>query len=54
MSLLDGARRVAAEFDYPTENVNRGVKEFIKQMGRRKLSRMDEIGGCTHFALNHR
>lgn len=33
MSLLDEARRVAAEFEYPAEEVNKGVKEFIRQMG---------------------
>lgn len=33
MSLLEEAKRVAAEFDYPAEKVNQGVKEFIKQMG---------------------
>lgn len=33
MSLLDEARKVAAEFDYPAEEVNKGVKEFIRQMG---------------------
>ena len=33
MSLIEEARRVAAEFDYPAEAVNKGVKEFIRQMG---------------------
>lgn len=33
MSLLDEVRRVAAEFEYPPEEVNKGVKEFIRQMG---------------------
>lgn len=33
MSLLEEARRVAAEFDYPPDEVNKGVKEFIRQMG---------------------
>lgn len=33
MSLLEEARRVAAEFDYSAEDVNKGVKEFIRQMG---------------------
>ena len=33
MSLLEEAKRVAAEFDYTKEDVNKGVKEFIRQMG---------------------
>lgn len=32
MSLLEEARKVAAEFEYPPEEVNKGVKEFIRQM----------------------
>lgn len=34
MSLLEDARRVAQEFDYPAAEVNKGVKEFIRQMSR--------------------
>ncbi|OJD10856.1 hypothetical protein ACJ73_09675 [Blastomyces percursus] len=30
--VIDEARRIAALFEYPTEEVNRGVKEFIRQM----------------------
>lgn len=33
MSLMKEAYRVAAEFDYPAEEVNKGVKEFIREMG---------------------
>lgn len=32
MALAAAAERVAAEFEYPKEDVNRGVKEFIRQM----------------------
>ncbi|KAF7195583.1 Glucokinase [Pseudocercospora fuligena] len=32
MALAAAAERVAAEFEYSKENVNRGVKEFIRQM----------------------
>lgn len=32
MSLLEEAKRVAAEFEYPAEDLNRGVKAFIEQM----------------------
>ncbi len=32
MSLLEEARRVAGEFEYPAVEVNKGVKEFIRQM----------------------
>lgn len=33
MSLLQDAKRVAAEFEYDTAAVNKGVKEFIREMG---------------------
>ncbi|MCJ1396422.1 glucokinase [Xylographa bjoerkii] len=32
MSLMEEAARVAAEFEYPAEAVNKGVKEFMKEM----------------------
>ena len=32
MSLAQAAERVAAEFEYTKEDVNRGVTEFIRQM----------------------
>ncbi|KAL8866789.1 MAG: hypothetical protein Q9174_006083, partial [Haloplaca sp. 1 TL-2023] len=32
MGLIDDARKVAGQFEYPPEEVNRGVKEFIRQM----------------------
>ena len=33
MTLLQEAKRVAAEFDYSAEDVSNGVKAFIRQMG---------------------
>ncbi len=33
MGLIEDARTVAEEFEYPAEEVNKGVKEFIRQMG---------------------
>lgn len=39
MSLLEEARKVAAEFDYPAEEVNKGVKEFIREMSSYTLWR---------------
>lgn len=33
MGLIEDARKVAEEFEYPGEKVNKGVKEFIRQMG---------------------
>jgi len=33
MSLLEEAKRVAAEFDYPDDEVRKSVKHFISQMG---------------------
>jgi len=34
MPLAESAKRVAAEFEYSGEEVRRGVKEFLRQMGR--------------------
>jgi len=33
MSLLQAAKNVAAEFEYGTDALNKGVKEFIREMG---------------------
>lgn len=33
MSLAEAAKRVAAEFEYGPEALNKGVKEFIREMG---------------------
>ena len=34
MALREAAQRVAAEFEYPAEDVNRGVGEFLREMGK--------------------
>jgi hexokinase len=34
MTLADQAKRVAAEFDFDDNAVNKAVKEFIREMGR--------------------
>ena len=31
-ALLDEAARIAAQFEYPADDVHRGVKEYIHQM----------------------
>jgi hexokinase len=36
MSLADQAKRVAAEFDFDDNAVNKAVKEFIREMGTHK------------------
>ena len=41
MSLLKEAQRVAAEFDYPAKELNKGVKEFMREMGMMGLPRAD-------------
>jgi hypothetical protein len=33
MALAEQAKRVAAEFDFPADNVRKAVKEFIREMG---------------------
>jgi hexokinase len=32
MALVEGAKQIAAEFEYPAEEVRKGVKEFIREM----------------------
>ena len=49
MSLLEEARRVAGEFEYTAEDVNRGVKAFISQMGASRANR-----GETSILKTHR
>jgi len=39
MPLAESAKRVAAEFEYSGEEVRRGVKEFLRQMGRFHIRR---------------
>lgn len=36
MALADRAKRVAAEFDFEKDAVNKAVKEFIREMGMRR------------------
>jgi hexokinase len=36
MTLADQAKRVAAEFNFGKDAVNKAVKEFIREMGRIK------------------
>ncbi len=33
-ALAEAANRVAAEFEYSAEDVNRAVEEFIREMGQ--------------------
>lgn len=47
MALLEKAKQVAAEFEYTTEDVNRGVKEFIREMGESD----DQISNRTQDVL---
>ena len=37
MALLEETNRVAAQFEYTDEDVNKAVKEFLRQMGRWNL-----------------
>ena len=32
MALAEEAKRIAAQFDYSTEEVRKGVKEFVREM----------------------
>jgi hexokinase len=38
MALAEQAKRVAAEFDFGKDAVNKAVKEFIREMGMRRWS----------------
>lgn len=44
MSVVQEARRVAAEFEFSDEQVQRGVVEFIRQMSKllQAYGRMDD------------
>ena len=33
MALVEKAKQVAAEFEYPPDELNRGVQEFLEEMG---------------------
>ena len=44
MALLDAARKVAAEFEYSPEDVNRGVKAFLDQMSRHLQETGHDVG----------
>ena len=33
MALIEEAKHVAGQFDYPSEYLNKGVKAFIQQVG---------------------
>lgn len=33
MALLEEAKRMAAEFEYSAEDVQKGVEEFMREMG---------------------
>lgn len=35
MGLAEEAQRIAGEFEYTKDDVNKGVKEFVRQMGMR-------------------
>ena len=34
MSLISAAEKVAAEFEYPSKDLNDGVQEFMREMGK--------------------
>lgn len=33
MAMVEETKRIVAQFDYTDEDVNKGVKEFLRQMG---------------------
>ena len=58
MTLLEEAKREAAEFDYSAEDVRKGVKAFISQMGMLKRRRVSsdslELICCRRGATKDR
>lgn len=42
MALVAESKRVAAQFDYTDEDVNKGVKEFLRQMGNYHPARIPQ------------
>jgi len=45
MSVLEGAKKVAAEFEYSPADLNKGVRAFMDQMGR-KTRQQVSISSC--------
>lgn len=43
MSLLQEAKRIAAEFEFTDEDVQKSVKEFMRQMGMKEIQHDIEI-----------
>lgn len=43
MSLLQEAKRIAAEFELSDEDVQKSVTEFVRQMGMKKFYRNENI-----------
>lgn len=34
MAMVEETKRIVAQFEYTDEDVNKGVKEFLRQMGK--------------------
>jgi hypothetical protein len=43
-SLADEVKRVVAQFDYTDDDVNKGVKEFLRQMSMIVLAQLNKLG----------
>jgi hexokinase len=59
MALADQAKRVAAEFDFEKDAVNKAVKEFVREMGMRPNTHWTpktltgvQMRACTRRALS--
>jgi len=50
MSLMEEARLVAAEFEYPAEAVNKAVKEFMREMGSFRMCDAT-LKSCTELPV---
>jgi hypothetical protein len=42
MALAAGTKTIVAQYEYTDDDVNKGVKEFLRQMGKRHLSFVHE------------
>lgn len=54
MALADQAKRVAAEFDFTDDGLNKAVKEFIREMGTRSRQPRGEREGEADHVLQTR
>jgi hexokinase len=51
MALAAETKAVVAHFDYTDEDVNKGVKEFLKQMGKHAIEPLGNVNNVSNIAI---